>query len=89
MSKVLTDVEVLCGTYLQRWLDGGAVTAMETAEFYGDARKVECDRLSLRRAEHQRRFVLERSLKSRIRRARTHLLLHLPRSKAWWSSRKN
>jgi 2-polyprenyl-6-methoxyphenol hydroxylase-like FAD-dependent oxidoreductase len=40
LSKVLTDVEVLCGTYLQCWLEGGAVTARETAEFYGDARKV-------------------------------------------------
>lgn len=88
LSKVLTDVEVLCGTYLQRWLEGGAVTATETGEFYGDARKLECDRLSLRRAEYQRRFVLERSLKSRLRRARTHLLLHLPRLKSWWSSGK-
>ena len=88
MSKVLTDVEVLCGTYLRRWLEGGAVTAKETAAFYSDPRKVECDRLSLSRAEHQRRFVLERSLKARLRRAKTHLLLHLPRLKTWLSSRK-
>jgi 2-polyprenyl-6-methoxyphenol hydroxylase-like FAD-dependent oxidoreductase len=88
LSKVLTDVEVLCGTYLRPWLEAGVATARETAAFYGDARKVESDRLSLKRAEHQRRFVLGRSLKSRLRRARAHLLLRFPRSKVWFQSLK-
>lgn len=71
LSKVLTDVLRACHTYIPRWLNGPAVTAANTAEYYADAVKTAVDADSLASAEHRRRFGTDRSLRWWVHRRKT------------------
>ena len=77
LGKVLTDVDVLCRTYIGAWLDTPGMGAEKIASYYNDPRKIACDDSSLRDAEYRRRFITERSLRWRIHRASSYARIAL------------
>ncbi len=74
VSKVLTDVDVLCSDCLPKWLATPGMGADKIARYYEHPRKQECDTNALREAEYSRALVVDPALHWRIRRA-------LPRAK--------
>jgi 2-polyprenyl-6-methoxyphenol hydroxylase-like FAD-dependent oxidoreductase len=74
VSKILTDVDVLCNDSLPEWLATPGMGADKIACYYEHSRKHECDENALREAEYSRSLVTDPSLRWRIRRA-------LPRTK--------
>jgi 2-polyprenyl-6-methoxyphenol hydroxylase-like FAD-dependent oxidoreductase len=75
LSKVLTDVERLCGTYVGSWLSTPGMSATKIASFYDDAEKSTCDRHSLATAEHRRRFGTDRSLRWSLHRRKEYAVM--------------
>jgi len=61
LSKVLTDVKLLCEEYVPAWLRSKDLAASVIAEFYHDPRKRACDSNSLEAAQYRRRLVIDRS----------------------------
>ena len=61
LSKVLTDVALLCEQYVPAWLRFTDLPASAIARFYDDPRKRACDWYSLRAAQYQRRLATDRS----------------------------
>jgi 2-polyprenyl-6-methoxyphenol hydroxylase-like FAD-dependent oxidoreductase len=49
-SKVLTDVQRLCSTYVPAWLGKEPIEAADVADFYADPVKVQCESDSLQKA---------------------------------------
>lgn len=47
LSKVLTDVDVLCRKHVPHWLDAGRVGRAELEKYYGDPVKLKSDRKAL------------------------------------------
>lgn len=72
LSKVLTDVDVLCHDCLPQWLMTPGMSVEKIARFYENPRKQAVDRQSLQIAEHFRRMALDRSLRWRVHRVRHH-----------------
>ncbi len=68
LSKVLTDVDVLCNDCLPGWLAAGDIGPQQTAAFYAHPRKKAVDDLALRLALAGRASVLDNSLHWRLRR---------------------
>lgn len=68
LSKVLTDVDVLCNACLPGWLAAGEIGPQQTGDFYAHPRKRAVDDLALRLALAGRASVLESSLYWRLRR---------------------
>jgi 2-polyprenyl-6-methoxyphenol hydroxylase-like FAD-dependent oxidoreductase len=77
LSKVLTDVDVLCHDCVPRWLATPGMAVDKIREFYGNARKAGVDRHSLASAREQRLFALETSPYWRMRRMKYRLRLYL------------
>jgi 2-polyprenyl-6-methoxyphenol hydroxylase-like FAD-dependent oxidoreductase len=50
VNKVLTDVQLLCSTYVPAWLGKETIDAADVAEFYADPVKVQCESESLQKA---------------------------------------
>jgi 2-polyprenyl-6-methoxyphenol hydroxylase-like FAD-dependent oxidoreductase len=73
LSKVLTDVDVLCSEYVPRWLATAGMDREKVAMFYGDARKFAVDRSALEKAAYRRRAVTDPSLRWRVHRLRLRL----------------
>ena len=73
LTKVLTDVDVLCRECLPVWLATPGMGAAKIRQFYGNARKREVDSHSLMSAMTMRRTALDPSLRFRIFRARVYL----------------
>jgi 2-polyprenyl-6-methoxyphenol hydroxylase-like FAD-dependent oxidoreductase len=73
LTKVLTDVDVLCRTWLPQWLAAPGMEAGRIAPYYSDARKVAVDRESLASAEYRRRFSVDGSWRWRLHRRRAYL----------------
>jgi 2-polyprenyl-6-methoxyphenol hydroxylase-like FAD-dependent oxidoreductase len=82
LSKVLTDVDVLCSEYVPRWLATGGMGSEKVAMFYSDPRKCAVDRSALEKASYRRRAVTDLSLRWRIHRLRLHLGRQFSRSSA-------
>ena len=61
LSKVLTDVVLLCEEYVPTWLRCNELPASVIAQFYRDPRKRACDSNSLSAALYRRRLVIDRS----------------------------
>ena len=61
LSKVLTDVVLLCEEYVPTWLRFNDLSASVIAQFYGDPRKRACDSNSLKAAQYRRRLATDRS----------------------------
>ena len=70
LSKVFTDVDVLCSEYVPRWLATPGMGREKVAEFWNDARKRSVDEQTLRDAIYRRQARTDASLKWRIHRAR-------------------
>lgn len=68
LTKVLTDVDVLCNECLPDWFKASAIGAERTAEFYGVARKAAVDAEAVRLALAGRESVLGSSIHWWIRR---------------------
>jgi 2-polyprenyl-6-methoxyphenol hydroxylase-like FAD-dependent oxidoreductase len=68
LSKVLTDVDVLCNTFVPQWLAAEQLPAERIAEFYAHERKNEVDDRALQQALRGRESVLDNSLHWRLRR---------------------
>lgn len=68
LSKVLTDVDILCGTCIPQWLASAGVDADKIAQFYADPRKRQVDDEALNRALRGRRVATDLSLPWQARR---------------------
>jgi hypothetical protein len=68
LSKVLTDVDVLCNEFVPRWMAASAVPQDEVAAFYRHERKTAVDDHALKQALAGRDSVLSNSLQWRLRR---------------------
>ncbi len=55
VNKVLTDVQLLCSTYVPAWLGKETIEATDVADFYADPVKVQCESESLQKALWLRR----------------------------------
>jgi 2-polyprenyl-6-methoxyphenol hydroxylase-like FAD-dependent oxidoreductase len=75
MSKVLTDVDVLCNECVPEWLSTPGMGAEKVADFYAHPRKVACDTSSLNAAAYQRVLSMAPSLLWRIRRELSYLMV--------------
>lgn len=76
VSKVLTDVDVLCDL-LPSWLKTPDMGTDKLLQFYLDPRKVQCDRGSLKGALYSKTFGIDPSIRWRIQRRLTYLWLYL------------
>jgi 2-polyprenyl-6-methoxyphenol hydroxylase-like FAD-dependent oxidoreductase len=68
LTKVLTDVDVLCNECLPGWLAAGEIGAQQTAAYYAHPRKTPVDDRAVRLALAGRDAVLDNSLHWRLRR---------------------
>jgi 2-polyprenyl-6-methoxyphenol hydroxylase-like FAD-dependent oxidoreductase len=68
LSKVLTDVDVLCNTCIPVWFATPGVDTDKIGQFYGDARKRQVDDEALKRALRSRRVATDSSLPWQARR---------------------
>jgi 2-polyprenyl-6-methoxyphenol hydroxylase-like FAD-dependent oxidoreductase len=68
ISRLLLDVERLCGHHALRWLAGDGVTADRITTFYDDPTKLVLDQEAMDAAEYQRSVSTETSWRWRIRR---------------------
>lgn len=72
LSKVLTDVDILCSNYLPAWLQSPGMGTNKLAAFSNDPVKLAVDTEALRTAIYRRQACTERGLKWRIHRSRLH-----------------
>jgi 2-polyprenyl-6-methoxyphenol hydroxylase-like FAD-dependent oxidoreductase len=75
VSKVLTDVDVLCSDYVPRWLATPGMGCEKVAAFYEDPRKRSIDASALEKAEYRRRASTDASLRWRMHRLRLHVAM--------------
>lgn len=68
LSKVLTDVDVLCHEFAPGWLETGSREAGRLAGFYANPRKRQMDELSLESAHYARQMAMSPSMGWRLRR---------------------
>jgi 2-polyprenyl-6-methoxyphenol hydroxylase-like FAD-dependent oxidoreductase len=68
LSKVLTDVDVLCNEFVPRWMAAGSIATSDVAAFYVHERKSAVDDCALHQALAGRDSVLATSLHWRVRR---------------------
>ncbi|MDB4912965.1 MAG: FAD-dependent monooxygenase [Gemmatimonadetes bacterium] len=73
LSKVLTDVDVLCRACIPAWLNTPGMGAAKITQFYFNARKQAVDSHSLGSAITMRRTATDRSAKFRVFRARQYV----------------
>jgi 2-polyprenyl-6-methoxyphenol hydroxylase-like FAD-dependent oxidoreductase len=72
LSKVLTDVDVLCHELVPDWLSTPGLGPEKTARWYDHPRKRRVDEKSLRTAAYRRQLSLDPSLGWRLHRARVY-----------------
>jgi 2-polyprenyl-6-methoxyphenol hydroxylase-like FAD-dependent oxidoreductase len=77
LSKVLTDVDVLCNECVPEWLATSGLGTEKIARYYDHPRKVTCDGQSLRTAEQWHTVATHPALRWRIHRQLRHLGLLL------------
>jgi 2-polyprenyl-6-methoxyphenol hydroxylase-like FAD-dependent oxidoreductase len=70
LSKVLTDVDVLCHDCLPAWLGSAGMAADKIAGFYANRRKIEADRKSLADASFNREIAVNDAWRWRAQRVR-------------------
>ncbi len=73
LTKVFTDVDVLCRICVPAWLATPGIGVAKIRQFYTNARKQQVDSHSLGSALTMRRTALDRSLRFRIFRTRMYL----------------
>ena len=67
-TKVFTDVERLCNSYIPRWLSTEGMGAQKIAGFYNDPEKTACEARSLAKAHHLPSLSIENGLRWRAER---------------------
>jgi 2-polyprenyl-6-methoxyphenol hydroxylase-like FAD-dependent oxidoreductase len=67
-TKVFTDVERLCNSYIPRWLSTEGMGAQKIAGFYNDPEKTACEARSLAKAYHLRSLSTDNGLRWRAQR---------------------
>lgn len=67
-TKVLNDVQLLCNTYIPRWLASEGMDAGKIAEFYQDPEKMACEQDCLAKAYHLRALSTDNGLSWRAQR---------------------
>lgn len=72
LTKVFTDVDVLCREYIPGWLATPGMDTSKIAAFYSNPRKRAVDDHSLKSAITMRRTALDHSLRFRVFRARLY-----------------
>lgn len=72
LSKVLTDVDLLCTHFVPRWLSTPGMGADKIASFYDHPRKIACDHHSLESAAYRRQVSTDASLRWSIHRRRVY-----------------
>lgn len=77
LSKVLTDVDVLCHEYLPRWLSTPGMGVEKIARFYENPRKRKIDRDSLRNARYNREIAINGTWPWRAERMRQRWQMQL------------
>ncbi len=75
LTKVFTDVYLLCSKYVPMWLETPKMDCDKMATFWGDPEKRAVDAEALRTALYRRRACTERSLRWKIHRARLHFTM--------------
>lgn len=75
LSKILADVEILCGRYVPRWLNTPRLEAQVIQRFYDDPAKAAVDHDSLARARYRKHVSLDASLRFRLHRQRSYAAL--------------
>ena len=77
LSKVFTDVDVLCSKCVPAWFETPGMGSEKTAEFCSDPQKRVVDAKALADARYRRQARTDRSLRWRIHRARLHFSMML------------
>ena len=83
LSKVLTDVDLLCSTHLPAWLATPGMGEEKIARFYAETRKEGEDRSSLSRAAYRRQVSTDSSLRWQLHREKGYAKMLV----AGWSDR--
>jgi 2-polyprenyl-6-methoxyphenol hydroxylase-like FAD-dependent oxidoreductase len=79
VSKVLTDVDVLCSECVPEWLATPGMDREKIASFYKHPRKRSTDTCALEKAQYRRRACTGRSLRWRMHRLRLHFAMQFGR----------
>jgi 2-polyprenyl-6-methoxyphenol hydroxylase-like FAD-dependent oxidoreductase len=79
LSKIGTDVDVLCSECVPEWLATPGMGCDKIAKFYNHARKCAVDKYTLEMADYRRRASTEKSIRWRIHRLRLHLEMQFGR----------
>lgn len=82
LSKVFTDVDVLCSDCLPRWLETPGMDVDKLGDYYDDPRKRAIDAKALHDAHYRRRARTDRSLRWKIHRARLGFEMRFGRPEA-------
>lgn len=89
-DKVLGDVDVLCSTYVPRWLETPGMAKAKIAQFYADPHKQQVDRYSLQKAHYERWAATSPTWSAGIHRAKVAAEMYvasLRKNKWLWSDR--
>ena len=86
VSKVLTDVEILCRDFIPSWLAQTTVSPDDIDRFYSHPQKVLCDRDSMTAALYRRRAATDRSFRWWVHRRRVLFAQNL---RGWLSGTAN
>lgn len=75
LSKIFTDVKLLCSRYVPRWLDAPRLEAQAIQQFYEDPEKAATDHDSVSRALYRKQVSLDSSIRFRLHRGRSYAAL--------------
>jgi 2-polyprenyl-6-methoxyphenol hydroxylase-like FAD-dependent oxidoreductase len=73
LSRLLNDIEVLCGDHVSAWLATPGMGREKIAAYYANPRKIAMDRRVLELARYRRNLTIDTSLEWRMRRAALYL----------------
>ena len=73
LSKVLTDVDILCSTFVPAWLATPGMGEEKIDHFYAEGRKRDCDDSSLSIAAYRRQLSTDSSLRWLVHREKAYL----------------
>ena len=73
VSRLLTDVEALCGVHIPRWFETPGMTAAKISQFYDDPAKRASDERAAQLAEYRRSLTIDGSLGWSLRRQQLYM----------------
>lgn len=79
LSKIFTDVDVLCSEFVPQWFATAGMGADKIASFYANPQKCDMDSDSLRVGLYRRRAATDLSFRWYIHRLRLHLSMQFRR----------